>query len=325
MYINISEALKAIETLHQKNTELRSPVRLYQPRNYIMSMPGKKMRSLLCLMGYGLYKEDYVDCLDLAYVVELFHNFTLVHDDIMDEATLRRGLPAVHIKYDQSSAILSGDLMLIEAYDRLCQLPLDKPMEYLNLFNIMGREVCEGQSLDMEFETRDDVTIEEYLKMIELKTAVLLGLSLRIGAKYAGASPTDERHLYHFGVNAGIGFQLQDDLLDIYGDPEKFGKKSGGDIIQGKKSYLYLRAMSLLSDDAKEDFRNIYAQSNIDPDEKIMEVKQIYDELHVLHYCQEAKQAYFDLAVSHINAVSAPQVHKDSLVEFSKSLLHRES
>lgn len=324
MYINISEALDAIETLHNNNTLNRLPEGLYQPRDYIMAMPGKKMRSLLCLMCYALYKEDYGPCLDLAYVIELFHNFTLVHDDIMDDAPLRRGMPAVHMKYSTSSAILSGDMMLIEAYDRLCQLPIDDAVDYIKLFNVMGREVCEGQAMDMEFEVRQDVTIEEYIKMIELKTAVLLGLSLRIGAKYAGASVSDQEHLYHFGVNAGIGFQLQDDLLDVYGDPEKFGKRVGGDILQAKKSYLYLRATTLLEGDAKKNFISLYNDVSLKEASKVKDVRNIYDELYVSHYCEEAKSAFFDLALSHMKVVSAEESKKQELIDFAITLLNRD-
>jgi geranylgeranyl diphosphate synthase, type II len=323
MYINISEAFDVIDQFHKDNNELKYPQRLYAPRNYIMSMEGKKMRSLLCLLGYGLYKDDYHKALPLAYILELFHNFTLVHDDIMDDASLRRGVPTVHVKYDSSSAILTGDVMLIEVYDRLCKLNLDDLSSYMSLFNTMAREVCEGQSMDMDFENREDVSIEEYLKMIELKTSVLIGLSLRFGSKYAGASAEDEYHLYQFGVNAGIGFQLQDDLLDVYGDPAIFGKKVGGDIIQGKKTYLYLRALDLLSDEEKLNFVELYTSQGTSEMTKVSKVTEAFDQLYIRNYCEEAKQAFFDLALTHLKCVNVSESKKSELIDFSKSLLHR--
>ena len=203
------------------------PSELYVPVDYIMNLGGKRMRSLFCLMGYGLYDRNIEKACDLAYALELFHNFTLVHDDIMDEATLRRGKPAVHQAFDTNKAILSGDVMLIEVYDRLLKIDNTGAKEMVQLFSKTAREVCEGQSMDMTFESRNDVTIAEYLKMIELKTAVLLGAALTLGAKLAGASEKDQTHLYKFAVNAGVSFQLQDDYLDVYGDPSTFGKKVG--------------------------------------------------------------------------------------------------
>lgn len=324
MYINISEALEAIEQFHKVHTEGRTPTRLYAPRNYIMNMKGKKMRSLLCLMGYGLYKDDFQSALPLAYTFELFHNFTLVHDDIMDDAHLRRGVPAVHIKFDESSAILSGDVMLIEVYERLSCIEGIDLAQAIAKFGTMAREVCEGQSMDMDFEEREDVAIAEYLKMIELKTSVLLGLSLSLGASLAGAKANDENHLYQFGVNAGIGFQLQDDLLDVYGDPEKFGKKVGGDIIQGKKTYLYLRALDLLEGNKKVDFIRLYGSSLTDQPDKVELVTKIFDSLYIRNYCEEAKRAFFELALSHMREVQADSDKKAELIQFSQSLLNRE-
>ncbi len=321
MYINIPKALNLISQFHIDNNHALSPPELYEPRNYIMAMPGKKMRALLCLMGYGLFKSDVENAVEVSYIVELFHNFTLVHDDIMDEAVLRRGMDAVHVKYDQSSAILSGDVMLIEVYDRLSQLEHVK--DFLPLFNKMAREVCEGQSMDMAFEKRDDVTIVEYLKMIELKTAVLLGCSLQMGAIKAGASCQDQNHLYQFGVNAGIGFQLQDDLLDVYGDPKLFGKKVGGDIIQGKKSYLFLRALDLLEEKDRNNFVSLYESQELNENEKVSRVRSIFDELYIRNYCEEAKSAYFQLATTHLNEVSVDDSKKNDLLDFSKGLLNR--
>ena len=323
MYINLSETLASIDTIHERYAIADSPISLYEPRNYIMAMSGKKMRSLLCCLAYGLYKNDINEVLDLAYSLELFHNFTLVHDDIMDDADLRRGVPAVHKEFNTNAAILSGDVMLIEVYDRLSRIA--DPVGYINELNKVAREVCEGQAMDMDFEERDDVTITEYLEMIELKTAVLLGLCLQLGAKYGGASDFDQERLHGFGKSAGVGFQIQDDYLDVYGDPNKFGKKVGGDIIQGKKTYLYLRAMELLEGDTRADFNSTYMSVDLEPSEKIRQVRAVFDELHIPHYCIEAKNAFFDLALSHMTMVSASSEKKDQLVEWSKTLLDRES
>lgn len=323
MYINIEQALQAIKANHEKNAETRIPSSLYDPRNYIMSMEGKKMRALLVLLAYGLYHDDYESALDLAYCPELFHNFTLVHDDIMDDADLRRGQPAVHIRYDENKAILSGDVMLIEVYDRLAQM--DGGMHYIKMLNQTAREVCEGQAMDMDFETRGDVTIPEYLRMIELKTAVLLGMSLQFGAVAAGASETEAQHLYKFGSNAGIAFQLQDDYLDVYGDPEKFGKKVGGDIIQGKKTYLYLRAVELLEGEARDSFIQLYADQSIPAADKVSQVRAVFDELYISNYCQEAQDSYLQLAYSHLDMVTTPdQGRVADLRSFISALVQRD-
>lgn len=323
MYINLSETLASIQAIHEQNAIADRPSSLYEPRNYIMAMSGKKMRALLCCLSYGLYKVDVGEAMDLAYSLELFHNFTLVHDDIMDDADLRRGVPSVHKEFNTNAAILSGDVMLIEVYERLGKM--SDSVGYINPLSKVAREVCEGQAMDMDFEERDDVTIAEYLEMIELKTAVLLGLCLRLGAKHGGASDFDQERLHGFGKSAGVGFQIQDDYLDVYGDPNKFGKKVGGDIIQGKKTYLYLRAIELLEGQAKTDFKSTYLSTDLEPDEKIKQVRSVFDELHIPHYCTEAKRAFFDLALSHMTMVSASADKKNQLVEWSKKLLDRDS
>ena len=325
MTLNISHALELIALNDDKNKSTRTPKALYDPRNYIMSIGGKRMRSVFCLMGYELYKEDVTPALDLAFALELFHNFTLVHDDIMDDAPLRRKEPTVHTKYDTNTAILSGDVMLIEVYERLANLDTEHRLKIIQLFNQTAREVCEGQSMDMTFETTDKVSIAEYLKMIELKTAVLLGAALRLGALLGGASEKDQEHLYKFAVYAGVSFQLQDDLLDVYGDPETFGKKVGGDIIQGKKTYLYLRALDLLGADEAADFKKLYQRQDLAESEKIKRVRSVFDELYISNYCTEAKGAFFDLAKSHLSQVSIKDNQKDDLLAFAKKLMDRNS
>ncbi len=283
------------------------------------------MRSVFCLLGYEVYQSDISSASDLAYALELFHNFTLVHDDIMDDADLRRGQPSVHSKYGVNEAILSGDVMIIEVYDRLIHMDTPHRQQILAVFTRTAREVCEGQSMDMSFESRDDVTIAEYLKMIELKTAVLLGIALQLGAMLGGASEKDQDHLYKFAVNAGISFQLQDDFLDVYGDPKSFGKKVGGDIIQGKKTYLYLRALELLSEEDRPHFRDLYSNGHLSYEEKVGRVKNIFDELYLPHYCGEAKNAFFDLALSHLKEVSIPEDPRNRLEQFARKLMDRNS
>jgi len=325
MPLNISQAQDLL-TAHTSNNYINAePRALYDPRDYIMSMGGKKLRSLFCLLGYQLYNKDIAQALDAAYCIELFHNFSLVHDDIMDDADLRRGQPAVHIKYDTNAAILSGDVMLIEVYQRLAKLNVADKVSLIELFSKVAREVCEGQSMDMTFETEEKVSIEDYLEMIRLKTAVLLGLALRVGALMAGASSSDQEHLNQFATYAGISFQLQDDYLDVYGDPEKFGKKVGGDIIQGKKTYLYLRALELLNEPEKEEFARFYGSSEHSEDSKVARVRSIFDELYIPHYCEEAKAAFFGLAKSHLDAVDLPTSQKEELIDFAIKLMNRDS
>lgn len=325
MPLNISQAQDLLSSHNDNNYIRTEPRGLYDPRDYIMSMGGKKLRSLFCLLGYQLYKDDISRALDAAFCIELFHNFSLVHDDIMDEAELRRGQPAVHVKYGNNAAILSGDVMLIEVYQRLTKIEVPDKIKVIDLFSQVAKEVCEGQSMDMAFETLEDVSIEEYLEMIRLKTAVLLGLSLRIGALLAEASESDQEHLNQFAVNAGVAFQLQDDYLDVYGDPEKFGKKVGGDIIQGKKTYLYLRAVQLLEEQERKDFIQFYSSTHEVPLDKVERVRSIFDELYIPHYCEEAKTAFFDLAKSHLDAVKLPQDKKEELKEFALKLMNRNS
>ena len=325
MILNISQALEVIRKSDEKNINRREPSALFEPRNYIMSLGGKRMRSIFCLMGYSLYKDDYNTAADLAYAIELFHNFTLVHDDIMDDATLRRGKATVHEKYDVNSAILSGDVMLVEVYERLCRLDTPHALEIIGLFSETAREVCEGQSMDMVFEETKDVSIEEYLKMIELKTAVLLGASLRLGALLGGASANDQEHLYRFGTHAGVSFQIQDDYLDVYGDPETFGKKVGGDIIQGKKTYLYLRAMNMLEGPEREAFHQLYTSESEDEEDKVLRVRNVFDELFIANYCHEAKDAFFQLALSHLSQVDISEEQRGNLQAFAEKLKDRQS
>jgi len=320
MSIDLVRAQEALQAHYSQNQSTLTPTQLYDPRNYIMGMDGKRLRAIFCLIGYSLYRPDWERALDLAYAIDLFHNFTLVHDDIMDDGTLRRGQETVHLKYGTNAAILTGDVMLIEVYERILSIPHPARHEIAQFFTKIARDVCNGQSMDMSFETADEVTIQDYLKMIELKTAVLLGGALAMGAMLADASTKDCEHLYRFGANAGVSFQIQDDYLDVYGDPTTFGKKVGGDIIQGKKTYLYLRAILLLEDEAAP-FKKLYTSTGID--DKIDRVRAVFDELYLSNYCTEAKEGFFQLASSHLNEVNVDPAEKESLLTFARGLMDR--
>ncbi len=325
MRLNILLATELYEQFNKKNYITKTPTELYSPRNYIMDMPGKKIRALLTMMGCALFDGGVEKAVEAALCVELFHNFTLVHDDIMDNASLRRGMPAVHVAHGTNAAILTGDVMLIEVYERLSNLTVAEPLKVIQYFNQTAREVCEGQSLDMNFETRSIVSMAEYLDMIELKTAVLLGLALRLGAIIAGAERTDHEHLYQFAKNAGVCFQIQDDYLDIYGDPTLVGKKLGGDIVQSKKNYFYVKACELLEGDVLKSFIQLYTNTNLPEKLKIQQVLDVYDELYLSHYCKEAKESFFALASSHLQMVRVDNERKADLLTFAETLMNRKS
>lgn len=278
-----------------------SPKELYEPISYIMSLGGKRIRPLLTLLAYSLYKEDYQNSLTPAMAVEVFHNFTLMHDDIMDEAPLRRGKETVHEKWDTNTAILSGDVMLVKAYEILSEVPADKLGDCLRLFNKTAREVCEGQQRDMNFETMGEVAESEYLEMIRQKTAVLLGFALQFGAILAGASKEDSQHLYDFGVNIGIGFQLKDDLLDVYADKEKFGKQVGGDIIANKKTFLLIKARELAKEEDKDRLEGWLSKTDFDKDQKVKEVTSLYNKLGIKNITEAKMTSYFDLGFAQLD------------------------
>ena len=251
---------KAIEALDWK----REPRGLYEPIEYTLSLGGKRLRPLLALMAAEIFGGKEEEVLPVALALEVFHNFTLLHDDVMDKAQVRRGKPCVHIHWNENTAILSGDQMLIEAYKLLSQVSPDRLPTVLAMFNKMAAEVCEGQQYDVDFETKDDVTIDDYIMMITLKTAVLLATALRLGAYMSGASDAEQDALYQYGIEIGIAFQIKDDLLDCYSDPETFGKRIGGDILDNKKTYLWLTATALSPSFASMPFRSMDGQKKID-------------------------------------------------------------
>lgn len=301
------------------------PKELYEPIGYLMALGGKRMRPLLVLMGYQLFKEDVKKALPAALAVETFHNFTLMHDDIMDNAPLRRGKATVHEKWNRNIAILSGDVMLVEAYKLLCTLDKEVLPEVLQLFNKTAVEVCEGQQFDMNFESQTSVTVEAYIEMIGLKTAVLLAASLQMGAMIANAPAADAQHLYDFGKYMGIAFQLQDDLLDVYGDPEKFGKQVGGDIISNKKTYLLIKALELANGADAEVLHQWIAAADFDAAVKVKAVTTLYTQLGVDVLVKAEMENYCKLALEALEAVNATSKEgKIALKQLTDELMERQ-
>ncbi|MEM9981759.1 MAG: polyprenyl synthetase family protein, partial [Bacteroidota bacterium] len=280
-----------------------SPQELYDPITYIMSLGGKRMRPLLVILGYQLFKSDWTTVLKPAVAVEVFHNFTLMHDDIMDKAPLRRGQATVHEKWNDNTAILSGDVMLVSAYQLLLDVAPNKLPLIIARFNRCAAEVCEGQQWDMNFETRTKVTEAEYLHMIRLKTAVLLGFSLELGALLADAPLEEAQSLKKFGDYVGIGFQLKDDLLDVYGDQAKFGKQVGGDIITNKKTYLLIEALKRANETQVAQLHHWLSATDFDKAEKIKAIKHIYDELGIKSITEEKINTYFSQAFSLLSSL----------------------
>ncbi|MCC6411766.1 MAG: polyprenyl synthetase family protein [Saprospiraceae bacterium] len=303
------------------------PSMLYEPCDYILTLGGKRLRPATLLMGYELFRDsdDLSDALPAAWAVELFHNFTLMHDDIMDAAPLRRGQPTVHTRWNTTTGILSGDVMLIYAYQFLSRAATpDVVPGLLKTFNRVAIGVCEGQQLDVDFETRDDVSIPEYLRMIELKTAVLLGGALEMGALCARARHSDANHLYHFGRLAGTAFQIQDDLLDTYGDPAKFGKQVGGDILQNKKTLLVLKTLEVASEADRTELNRLMQTGSDHADTKIAAVRNLFNRNDIPAHIEAAKQQYQEEAFRHLDAVQVPEERKTVLRSTMEALLERE-
>lgn len=303
----------------------QNPSELYDPIRYILALGGKRLRPALCCMAYELYQQDITPSIKPAIAIEVFHNFTLVHDDIMDEAPLRRGNPTVHTKWNQNIAILSGDVMLVKAYDLLLSVEQQYLAEVIQLFNICAAEVCEGQQYDMNFEEREDVSREEYIEMIRLKTAVLLGYSLESGAVIAGASDADKMHLKQFGQKIGIAFQLQDDILDVYGDQEKFGKQVGGDIISNKKTLLLISALEKAEGKDKTALNEWISATEFVPEEKVAAVTAIYNQLGIRTEAESLMQQYLEEAMNHLNQVDVQDDKKENLKAFAQYLIARDN
>lgn len=318
------EELKALFVDYSNQNVINdNPVNLYHPVNYIMNLPGKRIRPLISLLVANAYSEHLEPILPMAYAIEMFHNFTLVHDDIMDNADLRRSNPTVHIKFGTNNAILSGDLMMIKSYDHLLSTNFDSELKFkiLRLFTDTAIKVCEGQQYDMDFESLDIVSMSEYMNMIELKTAVLLAGAFKAGAVATKASEKDSEHFYQYGLNLGLAFQIQDDFLDIFGNPENFGKKTGGDIIQRKKNYLYIKALELT--DNKNSISDIYNDCEMPEKEKIETMISIYKSLDIPQLTEKQILHFANEAEMHLNSVSLPKENLSEIIKLEKALLKR--
>jgi geranylgeranyl diphosphate synthase type II len=316
--------LHTLQIEFEKHSYGEKPAELYDPIQYIMALGGKRFRPLLTLLSASIYADDFSLAIKPAMAVEVFHNFTLMHDDIMDRAPLRRGKPTVHEKWNANTAILSGDVMLIRAYDLLLDVPKEKFRQVLLRFNQTAAAVCEGQQLDMNFETRDNVTEDEYIDMIRLKTSVLLGFALELGGILGGADEQSIQLLYAAGENMGIGFQLKDDLLDVFGDPAKFGKQVGGDIIANKKTFLLIEALTKAEGSLKAELDNWIALENFDPEEKVNAVTNIYEKLGIKEFTEQRISEYFAHGLASLNALEAESSRKEALLTFARQLVERE-
>ena len=303
----------------------RQPFGLYKPIRYVLSIGGKRLRPVLLLLSYNMYKEDVELALPTALGVETYHNYTLLHDDVMDRAEVRRGKPCVHKVWNENTAILSGDSMLVMAYQLVAQCPEHCLKHVMDLFTDTALEIGEGQQYDVDFENRMDVRPEEYIEMIRLKTSVLLACALKLGAIQAGAPQADADLLYKFGESIGLAFQLQDDMLDVYGDFETFGKRIGGDILCNKKTYLLIKALEGANQQQRAELEHWLTVSEFDADEKIAAVKALYDEIGVRAICQDLVNAYFEQGRLLLEKVALPSEKKDILWQYALTLLGRES
>ena len=298
-----------------------APASLYEPGEYFLSIGGKRIRPILCVLGNELFSEITEDAWSLATAIELFHNFTLIHDDMMDAAALRRSMQTVHTKYGDNTALLTGDVMLIRAYEKLQTINPAYLPKILSLFNTTAREVCEGQQLDMDFEKMPSVTLDAYIHMITLKTSVLLAASLEMGAILGGATPGNCKHLYEFGKNLGIAFQIQDDYLDAFGDPEKFGKEVGGDIRQNKKTFLLLHALEVATPDQRAKLNSLLASNGPD---KVPQVMDIFKACNVDAWSIELKEKYLQMALANLEDIAVTSTRKTALLSLANYLMQRE-
>ena len=300
------------------------PSTLFEPARYTFSLGGKRLRPMLTLLAADMFGGDIDDVVKSAIGVEIFHNFSLLHDDLMDNADMRRGNPTVHKKWNANTAILSGDAMVIESYKYISDVEPKYLPQILDLFSNTAMSICKGQQYDMDFEQRDDVSESEYIEMITLKTAVLLGCALKIGAILSDASDKDASALYEFGINIGLAFQLKDDLLDVYGDPKVFGKNLGGDILSNKKTYLLIKALKSSDDNQSAVLNKWLKAKDYIPEEKISAVKNIYDELNLKAISEKIIENYYLASLECLRSISVSDERKRDLTEFAKSLMYRE-
>ena len=320
-----SELMQMVNNAIESLPYNRKPQSLYAPIQYVLSLGGKRLRPVLMLMAYNMYKEDVEHILMPAIAIETYHNFTLLHDDLMDRAEVRRGNPCVHVKWDDNTAILSGDNMLVLAFSRMIQCNDKCLPSVLRLFTETALEINEGQPYDVDFETRSDVTEEEYIEMIRLKTSVLLACALKIGAFLGGASEQDADTLYEFGEKLGLAFQLQDDYLDVYGDFKTFGKQIGGDIMCNKKTYMLINAQLLANEEQACELNAWLNMENPSREEKVAAVTRIYDEIGVPELVRNKISQYYQEAAQALSRISLPQERTEILWSFAQSMLNRRS
>ena len=309
----VNEALDSLEYDRQ-------PYSLYEPIKYVLAIGGKRVRPVLMLLAYNLYKDDPLRIMTQAIGLETYHNFTLLHDDLMDQADMRRGHETVHKRWNPNQAILSGDTMLLQAFERIEDCEVDKVKDVFATFLVTTYEVGEGQQLDVEYETRDDVHEEDYIEMIRLKTSVLIACAVKIGAILAGASHKDQENLYKFGEQIGLAFQLQDDLLDVYGDPKVFGKNIGGDITSNKKTYMLINALNLANEAQRKE-----AAKDFDRNEKVKAVTKLYDEIGIRELCERKMDEYYNCALEYLAKVKVSEERKKEIKAYAAEMMTRQS
>lgn len=323
--LTAKEILEKINSYLDNLPYTRKPQSLYEPVKYVLSMGGKRIRPSLMLMAYNMFKDDPESILPTACAIETYHNYTLLHDDLMDNADMRRGMPTVHVKWDANTAILSGDSMLVLAFQRMMQCAPDKLKPVLDLFTETSLEIGEGQQYDMDFESRTDVTEDEYIEMIRLKTSVLLACALKLGAIQADAPAEDADNLYKFGELMGLAFQLQDDYLDVYGDPAVFGKAIGGDILCNKKTYMLINAFNRADDSQRKELMKWVTAEKFDQKEKIAAVTDIYNNVGIKQLAESKIEYYFDQSRKYLAAVNVPEERKAVLTEYTDKMMKRKS
>ena len=322
--MTFSEALTIINKEIQSIEYPRNQSRLYEPIAYMLALKGKKIRPALTLLACNMYSDDVEDAIHAALAWEIFHNFTLMHDDVMDKADMRRGQTTVHKKWDENTAILSGDAMLILSYKYMSKSSSEKLKILLDLFSDTAAKICEGQQLDMDYEKKIKISEEDYIEMIKLKTAVMLGACLKSGAIIGGANINDQENLYNFGINLGIAFQIKDDWLDVYGNPEIFGKKIGGDILCNKKTFLLVKALEVAKGEEKKELLH-WLNISSEPDEKISAIRQLYDKLSINKITHKELDKYYNQAIYALNKVSIEAERKKVLENIAENLTGREN
>lgn len=319
-----NELLEIINQYLSKLSYDRKPASLYEPIKYVLDLGGKRIRPILMLLSYNLYKDNPQEILSSACALETYHNYTLLHDDLMDEAPLRRGQQTVHMKWNANQAILSGDSMLVLAYERLAKCDTKHLEAVLSLFTETALQIGEGQQYDMEFEMRNDVAVEEYIEMIRLKTSVLLACATKMGAILADATQEDAENLYKFGEQIGLAFQLQDDYLDVYGDAKVFGKKIGGDIVSNKKTYMLITAFNQANIGQRAELENWINKKDFNTEEKIVAITRLYNEIGIDKLAKEKMNFYYEQGKNFLDAVKLPDERKEALAEYAAKMMKRQ-